>query len=355
MAKYDVTPELAATLKAVRIQHHVAAKAVAEHIGKSQSYMSKLEKGDIKTIEESELTTIFQFIFGNNDDDFQSFLNSSLGKILDTLVLRYSDKEIDEQLWFDNYDTVLRQIPVPSSLVDELHNRMIAINLSVEQLCERINSNEGISPKVTNSDSYPFNEWQAFVVNHKIEFSFIKMKLSSHKIEKLFSKEIISANYVTLLSIAYYLSKIEAYGALKDIPEEADQQLMKDAKYLLRSHKFYSLVEKSNLRKLAQSEEERESLLSSFDKQNSKVINEVLAAFRVFSELDIAKTNENLNIFVKNLKWDSSFMLKLISISLYEMENVSFSLKKEMLTEIQNIISKYKELPDSQKRIETYD
>ena len=42
MPKYAVTPVLADTIKTVRLQNHVPSKAVAEHIGKSQSYMSKL-------------------------------------------------------------------------------------------------------------------------------------------------------------------------------------------------------------------------------------------------------------------------------------------------------------------------
>lgn len=355
MAKYEVTLELAEILKAVRVQHHVTAKAVAEHIGKSQSYMSKLEKGDIKTIDESELTSVFRFIYGNNEADFESFFSSSLEKILDTLELRYSDEEIREQNWFHNYDTVQRLIPVPSNLIDDLYERMVSNNISIEYLCKRINSNEAISPKVNNTDRYPFNEWQSFVVNHKIEFGFIKMKLNLADIEKLFSKQIISTNYVTMLSIAYYVFKIETYGSKKDISDPDDIQLMDKATEYLSNHQFYSIASKNALRKRARSKEEYDTLLSSFDKENSAVINELLKAFRVFSELDIAKTNEYLTCFVNNLRWDSGFMLKLISTTFYQMEDVSFSVKKEMLTEIQSIFSKYKELPETQKRLETYD
>lgn len=62
MARYDVTPELASIIKSTRIVNNVTAKSVAEHIGKSQSYISKLEKGGIKSIEENELISIFKFI-----------------------------------------------------------------------------------------------------------------------------------------------------------------------------------------------------------------------------------------------------------------------------------------------------
>ena len=46
--------ELASTLKSIRIQYNVTAKSVAEYIGKSQSYISKLEKAEIKTIHLAE-------------------------------------------------------------------------------------------------------------------------------------------------------------------------------------------------------------------------------------------------------------------------------------------------------------
>lgn len=355
MARYDVTPELAATLKSIRIQHQISSKSVAEHIGKSQSFMSKLEKGDIKTIEETELTRILRFIFNYDDSNDQDFLNATLSTILDTLVLRFSQEEIDKQLWFYNYDTVLRLIPIPVELIEEISSRMSAMNLTSQYLCERINANEGISPKVTNSDAYPFNEWQAFVVDHRIEFSFIKMKLSSQEIDDILSRRIQSTNYVTLLSIVYYIFKIEAYGDQVTLEGPLDTRLMQEATDLLSSYKFFSLSEKNALRRKAQTQEEKDALLSSFDRENGEVIKEILAAFHVFSELDIARTTDNLIAFVKNLRWDRSFMMKLISTSFYEIEDISFSAKKEMLAEIQSIFTKYKELPEEKRRVEVYD
>lgn len=354
MAKYDVTPELAATIKAVRIQNHIASKSVAEHIGKSQSYMSKLEKGDIKTIEEAELTSIFRFIFGSNKG-FQDFLDSALGTIFSTLELRFSDEEIAEQIWFDNYDTVLRMIPIPASMIDDLYGRMAVLNLSIEDLCTRINSNEGISPKVQNTDSYPFNEWYPFVVDHQIEFRFIKMKVDLVDIEEILTKVKSATNYVTMLSIAYYIMKAENFGERIRLSEDEDKLLMRKASDYLNSYKFFSIVEKNRLRKHAQSGAERDELLSSFDRENRALINEILSAFQFFSELNIIKMNESLSVFVENLKWDNSFMIKLVSVPFCDIKDTSFALKKEMLTEIQNVVKKYTELPDNQKMIENYD
>ena len=354
MAKYDVTNELAEIIKSTRIQNHISSKSVAEHIGKSQSYMSKLEKGDIKSIDESELTSIFKFIF-NSDEDFQIFLNTTLYQILKTLDLRFTDDEIDEQLWFCNYDTVLRLIPIPEELIDNLNYRINTLNLSISELCSRINSNEGIDPQITNVDAYPFNEWQAFVVNHKIEFSFIKMKVQPSEIEGIINKTYKSSNYVTMQAIVYYLLKIEEYDDKVDISGEENTNLMAETVKYLNSYKFFSLAEKRKLKNQAKSKTELDNLLSTFDKDNIALINEILTAFKLFSELDIAKTNEFLSHFVKNLKWDNGFMMRLISIELFNTVNLSFALKKNMLSEIQAVVKKYNDIPDEQKNIEIYD
>lgn len=349
MAKYDVTPELAETIKSVRIQNHVTAKSVAEHIGKSQSYMSKLEKGDIKSIQEEELTRILRFIFGS-DESFQDFLNSTLDKLLDTLELRYSNKEIDEQLWFYNYDTVLRYIPIPDSMVDDINSRMFSLQISSSEICDRINSNEDISPEVKNTDQYPFNEWQAFVVDHQVRFHFIKMMVSNTEIEQILTRECTRCNYVTLLSLVYYLLKIE-----KKVSVPEDDSLMREAHDYLNSYKFYSLAEKYKLSQQAKTDAELDNLMSTFDKTNSALMNEVITAFSVFSDLDIAKMNKYLEAFVNNLKWDNSFMMTLLGTSFFDLESISYTAKKQMLTEIQAITEKYKELPDVQRQLELYE
>lgn len=353
MAKYDVTNELAEIIKSTRIQNHISAKSVAEHIGKSQSYMSKLEKGDIKSINESELTAIFKYIF-NSDEDFQNFLNTTLSQILKTLDLRFTDEEINEQLWFCNYDTVLRLIPIPEVLIDDLNSRIGNLDLSIKELCSRINANEGIHPKVTNTDKYPFNEWQALVVNHQVEFSFIKMKVDQSNIEGILNKSCNSSNYVTMQAIVYYLLKIENYGDKVDISSAENDNLMVKTIDYLNYNRFYSLSEKRRIRKQAKSKTELDNLLSSFDKDNIVLINDIISAFKIYSELNIAETNEFLRGFVSNLKWDNAFMMNLISMDFFKMTNLSFSLKKSMLSEIREIVEKYNTIPDEQKNIETY-
>lgn len=353
VAKYDVTPELSETIKTIRIQNHITSKAIAQYIGKSQSYMTKLEKGAIKSIEEKELTKIFRFIFGN-DKGFQDFLNSSLGTIFSTLEIRFSDKEIEEQVWFQNYDTVFRMIPIPIKIIEDINNRMRSLKLSINELCVRINANEDISSEISNLEQYPYNEWQAFVLHHKIKFLFIKMKMSEEQINKILNGSIRSTNYVSILAIVYYINKIEKYGSSIEIDDDAHHELMKKTQHYLSKYKFYSIAIKNKLNREARSETEKNELLSSFDKENITAITEILKAFKLFSEIDIINTNKMLDAFIQNLNWDSGFMMNLLSLSFAEIGQISFTAKKQMLLEIKAINEKYKNIPYEKKCIESY-
>lgn len=51
MPRAIVTPELAETLRGIRLQNKVQAKNLAAHIQKSAAYISKLENGNIQTID----------------------------------------------------------------------------------------------------------------------------------------------------------------------------------------------------------------------------------------------------------------------------------------------------------------
>ena len=61
MPRAVVTPELTEILRSIRLQNKIQAKLLAEHIGKSPAYISKLESGNIQTIDTRELYMILQY------------------------------------------------------------------------------------------------------------------------------------------------------------------------------------------------------------------------------------------------------------------------------------------------------
>jgi len=140
MTKVYVTQELAETIKSIRLQNKILSKDLAKAVGKSPAYITKLERGEIQTIDISELNIIFKFIAGNN-----SSFDDTMEKIYTILKYKYSDDEIEKQIWFANYDTVKRKIPIPGTLIDEINNKIVQLEKSRQYLLTRINNNESLT------------------------------------------------------------------------------------------------------------------------------------------------------------------------------------------------------------------
>lgn len=354
MARYDVTKELASIIKSTRMKYGITAKSIAEHIGKSQAYISKLEKGELKTIDQDIIIDIFEFILGS-EQEFQRFLNEELSSVLSSLTLRHNSTEIQNQMWFNNFDTVIRLIPIPESLIRELNEIMGSCNITVDYLVDRINSNEAIQKHVENLEDYSENNWHFIVENGEIKSVFIRLKLNSSDVEGILDLSVKSTNYVSMLAITYYLLIIQTHGNNKDISEDSYIRIHTQAVNLLNKHHFYSIEEKAYLESRAENEPEREALLSEFDRENSKTISEIIQIFKMLSDVDLLKTTEYLKKFKKNLEWDSGFIFRIISLEFDSLNEINYSQKKELLTEFIELIKRYQLSAPTLNKVDFYD
>ena len=293
------------------------------------------------------------FILGS-EDAFQEFLNTTLAETLTTISLRYSDDEIEKEIWFRNFDEVQRLIPVPKKLVEELVGDMKSNNISIEYLCNRINGNECISSDIKDIDSYSYNFWHSIVENGEIKDTFIRMKLETDEIEDILTQKIKSSNYVTVLSIAYYIRIIKLNKEPNNIAKDEYILLFRETKQYLNDHRFFSLQQKHYLESTAKSDAERESLMSVFDKENAKTINNVIEMFRLFSDFDMLKATEYLNKFEINLKWDCAFIFRLISFE-FDKITCDVSEKQKLLNEINDLVHKYINIKSEDNPIQLYD
>lgn len=347
MPRAIVTPSLAETLRSIRLQNKIQAKQLAAHIGKSPAFISKLENGSIQTIDTEELSSILQFISG------QESPIELAEQIYKSLKLKYSTKEIEEQLWFVNYDTVECLLPIPDALIDEFNVRIDRLGITRQYLTSRINSNEAISEEENNDNSIPYNQWY-----HQERIGenaqSIKIRLPEDRLNKLLDKEYDVAPYVFVFCILFYLLKIEQYKETITLSNEQNSGLMEETTTILNRYRFLSISEKNRLIAEKQSQEEIHDILSSFDNENIEIINDIIQGFQFASDHNIKSTNEQLKAFGENMHWDLGFMLKLISLNYCSLEKTSVSNRKKLLTEIEALVKKYSELPAEQNRMETY-
>jgi hypothetical protein len=71
--------------------------------------------------------------------------------------------------------------------------------------------------------------------------------------------------------------------------------------------------------------------------------------------MDAVYMNKLLRQFADNLSWDYTYMLRLVGFDFSGIGDVSYSNKVQMLREIKDVISKYRDMPEAKKRMDQYD
>ena len=134
--KIKLSENIGLQLKEFRTKYKVKGKDIAELLGKSPAYVSKLEKGQIQQIEKDELVKITNYITQSNEG-YYLFCE----KIAETA----DAKELDHDIWLMNFDLVDRKLPVPIELVKEIKQRMMELDITSEALATYINQNEDLT------------------------------------------------------------------------------------------------------------------------------------------------------------------------------------------------------------------
>jgi len=346
MPKIVVTAGLSDTLKMLRMQNGKKAKDLAVHIGKTPGYITKLEKQEIKTIEIGIVEQIFEFILG---DDYKK--TETWEQICASLQIKHTKKEIKEELWFANFDTVHRQIPIPFELVDFINSKISELNVDKDILLKRINSNEDLSEEELKDEDIEVNVWYSARVGNGTS---IKISLSKTLFDGILDKSIESTSYVFVFCILFYVLKIEKFKDAIKIDERSHHELYDTTTDILNDYKFYSILEREHLRNNAKTTEELNKLLTSFDNENSKLISDILNELKFASEIDVRMVNLRLSEFLNNLTKDPWFTLKLISLNYYLLEALEFSKKKEFVKQVEDLIKNYSDSYKTQKDTETY-
>ena len=346
MPKIIVTNTLADTIKMLRTQNKIKSKDLAHCLGRTPGYVSKLEKGEIKNIELDVVESIFLFILGDN------YKNSEIWEqIYASLQLKYTKKEINEEIWFINFDTVYRYIPIPETIIEFINSKITSLNISRDMLLQRINANEELTNDEINDTHIKTNTWYPSPTGTG---ESIKINMEKDMLDNILDEHLSSCPYIFLYCILYYLLKIEKFGAIVSIHKCDSELIHHETTSILNSHKFYSIVQKINIMNKANSEEELKNSLSSFDNDNIKLISEILNNFKIASEFNIRITNERLSALLENLNKNLWFTLKIVSLNYHLLEELDTDQRKAFVKDIESLIRTYTDNQKSLKQTETY-
>lgn len=348
MSKLPLSAEMVDTIRELRLKRKITSKDISSALNRSASYISKIESGYIKSISDKELDIILTKILPECTS-----AQERLDRLVEYQAKKYGLENPEDWVWFHNLDTVYRLVPIPVGLVSEINDILSKEAITLDNLIERINGNEELCEEDLNDETLPYNEW--FERSDAESRMSIKMFLEKQDVENILNGTIKACNYVTIQAIVHYLFKIKLYPEKRSFTDTELQTIQKEWQPLLDKHKFFTLSRKEKLLSQTRSQNQAKSILNDFDIENQKLLTELLHFIKIATDMDVVSTNRALKRFVSNLEWDYNFMFRVVGFNFAAIEECSFSNKLQMLKEIKDIITKYKEMPKEQKAIDTYD
>lgn len=314
-----ITPELGMALKNFRIEKKITAKSITDKFQKASSYISKLEKGDIKKIDGAFLVQLCNFISGSENGILEFG-----GK----LVPNYLDYSTETKIIIMNIDDLLLEHPVPSIFIDETTDYLNKHKITVQQLTKKINDNETIvnSP---GYDSAPYNEWYAY--ENDIDNAIIKLSIPQSYIEDLLSNKISFIHSIIAEAILYSMYRL----VMNDESEARDLAHSKLTIYNILRMRGGNIIEvnDSNI----------ESLFGGLEPDIADALKGVTSGLKLITTL--TKKNgygaRRIKQINQNMHEDLGFCFAYMSSDLEKLSKKSRDKKQDFLNELKALIEKY--------------
>ncbi len=351
--KIKFSESIGLQLKEFRTTYQVKNKDIADMLGKSPAYITKLEKGQIQQIDKSELVKITNFIT-QSDDGYYMFCEK--------IAERADAKELEHDIWLLNFDLVDRIIPVNSGLVNDIKQRMEDLEITSEDLASYINQNEDLSfefllehkidpNQIEKNVWVPYKEADSLECSHSLIF----LEVKKERIQSFIEGNIQKCEYIFPFAIIYHLLKFSHKKQGEILDDKLSDSCKIEAEEILLKYKFYSLAVQARYSAQSSSEEEYIKILNEFDVDNMKYISTILGAISFLSKYDISYTNEKLKSIVENMEeCDPSFVLAYMSLSLVAIRDLQSSIKRNFLQDVSGLIKEYSEMTENGENIERY-
>lgn len=331
-SEIQMTPELGLALKNFRIENKVPAKDIVNKYKRASSYLTKLEKGDIKKVEADFFVELCDYITNEKN---------TIGVM--KFVSKTSDKYIEysplTQNIIMNIDDLFCLHQVDNELIEHIKNYLNENNISLNDFLNKINSNEDIS-KLDDYDNFPENQW--LLLDNDINKSVIKLNLTNEFISKLLSGDIKRISRVIAEGILYNLYKFE------ETPDKAvlltQESLNNFGIVRSRNSKFIS-INSNNVQDL-------DKFFGGLEPQIANSLQNITIGLRVITTVTKEYGAKKIGIIENNIKEDLGFYFAYMSNDLTDIIKKTKQTKTEFLNELKQLIAKYSE-PDK-KSLDLY-
>lgn len=308
-----LTPELGMALKNFRIENKVTAKSITDEFKKAPSYISKLEKGDIKKIEGDFLIQLCNYIAGS-EHGLSNFLNK--------LTQNFKDFTDETKLIIMNIDDLLLEHTMPSNLVLEINDYLTEHNLTITQLVDMINANEDIANR-EGYDKLPVNIW--YEKNFDIDNIAIKLSVPTIYIEDLLAQKIVTAHRVIIEAILYSLYKL----GKEEKPHYAAHSKLD----------FYRLLPARSVIRITP--DNIEDIFGGLEPDTADALKKVTYDLKLITTISKSFGSKRIKQIANNMNEDLGFCFAYMAVDIVELEKKDKDKKKQFLDELRALVKKY--------------
>lgn len=339
--KFSVTPELALLLKTLRAQNDVSAKDVAERLGKSPSYVSKLENGEVKSVQKDVLAHALSVVAGGGD-----FFEDVLPVAVRTLTSFMERGRLLNQVWLLQFDVVERAVSVPAGMAADIESHLAAAGVTVAELVRMVNSNEDSELGA----AFPANEFVSVDYEGSPRLT-VRVELDEDRVKRALKSEAPVLSYLDVMDIAFVMFRLANYpDAEGKLPPDAAVTVLRCTDSFMDQWGLRSLTGFSHFVSSDEFVAHQEPLARS----NPRIVQRIAELLDEASQHDSIVVTNQLNAFYETMQWDPAFALKLLSIPFSDLGDVSFRTKRRLLADIHDLVDEYDQLPDFEKKLEEY-
>ena len=313
--------ELGMALKNFRIENKVTARSIVEQLGKASSYISKLEKGDIKKIDGELFTTICNLISGS-DDGLQKFMNKTASSFNS-----YSD---ETKLTLINIDDLLIEHPMPSELLQEIKEYILKHNISIAALSNKINANVTITD-YPGYASAPLNQWINYEDDNSKYDMYIKLYIPID-----YLNDLISGNISFIHSIIAEAILTSMYSFVMNDLDEA-------RKFAHSKLTLYNILRSCGGNVVEITDSNFDGLFGGVEPGVAETLTSITSELKLISTLT-KKDGYGLNKLKQiqnNLITDIAFYFAYMSLDTTGLKQKSMTKKQDFLDELKALIQKY--------------
>lgn len=307
-----LTPDIGMALKNFRIENKVTAKSITEKFDKASSYISKLEKGDIKKIDGNFLIELCNFITGSDD---------GLSIFLKKLAQNYKDFSDESKIIIMNIDDLLYEHNVSSKLIEEINGYVSRHNISISKIAKTINSNSDIADR-DYYNSLPLNIWYS---PNSIDNVTIKISVPLSYVENLLSGKIVTIHRVIAEVILCALYKC---GNEKNPRGVANNVL-----------NLYRIIPQRST--IGLSPQNADNIYNGLEPDTSFALKSVITDLRLLTATTDKYGSKRIKQLYYNLSQDLGFCFAYMTLNLVDIGKKDKEKKKKFLNELKSLIDKY--------------